>query len=277
MKKNAENACTAFIDILRKIKGVTYKKVDRPDEKNRKAPDVDFILAPTDENRKFPRIAVEHTIIEAHEGQKDYVNRLDDIGREIDQRCRGRLSIEYCFTLSTPPSLIVRMKKKDREQFVEEMSCWIPEAAKSLTTDQQSSQLYNGHKISLWCVGSCSGLNGTIGMTSTRLGNAKKQRQGRFRRAIEEKLPKLIKYKEEGFATALLLEDVSAVYTNPRDNSKYLMSHQYLSEFQSKIDYVIIFVSQGEKMFLGLVWKEESQLYSEIPDNRRFDQFSFQQ
>ena len=102
----------------------------------------------------------------------------------------------------------------------------------------------------------------------------RRERHDRFGRAIEEKLPKLIKYKEKGFTTALLLEDVSAVYTNPRDNLKYLISHQYHSEFQSKIDYVVIFVSQRKKMFLGLVWKEESQLYSEIPENRIF---SFQQ
>ena len=271
MKKNEENACNAFIEILKEIKSVTYKKVERPEEKNRNTPDVDFILAPNVENEKYPKIAVEHTLIEAHEKQIDYVHQLDGIEKEIAQRCQGKLPIDYCFSLIAPPSLIVGMDKKNRGQFVKEMSGWMPDVAKSLTTNQESSRLYNGHEVSLWCVGSCSGLNGTVGMTSTRPGNAKKERQDRFRRAIEEKSPKLIKYKEKGFATALLLEDVSAVYTNPRDNLKYLLSHQHHSEFQSKIDYVVIFVSQREKMFLGLVWKEESQLYPEIPENRIFN------
>ena len=236
MKKNEENACNAFIEILKKIKCVAYKIVDLPEEKNRNTQDVEAILATTDEDGQSPKIAVEHTIIEAHKEQIAYVHQLDGIEKEIDQRCQGKLPTDYCFSLSAPSSLIAGMNKKDRARFVEEISGWIPDVAKSLTKDQRSSRLYNEHEVSLWCVGPCSGLNETVGMIPTRPGNAKKERQDRFGRAIEEKLPKLIKYKEKGFATALLLEDISAVYTNPRDNLKYLISHQYHSEFQSKID-----------------------------------------
>ena len=274
LKNNEENACKAFIKILEEIKGVIYEIVSLPEEENRTTQDVEAILAPKEEDAQSPRIAVEHTIVEAHEKQKDYVHQLDGIEKEIGQRCQGKLPTDYCFSLSAPPSLIAGMNKKRRARFVEEISGWITNVAKSLTKDQRSSRLYNEHEVSLWCVGPCSGLNGTVGMTSTRPGNAKKERQDRFGRAIEEKLPKLIKYKEKGFAIALLLEDVSAVYTNPRDNLKYVISHQYHSELQSKIDYIVIFVSQRKKMFLGLVWKEESLWYSEIPENRIF---SFQQ
>jgi len=276
-EESAKNACNAFIDILQKIKCVTYKEVGRPDKKNRKTPDVDFILAPKSENEQSPKIAVEHTIVEAHEEQIAYVRQLDGIEKEIGQRCKGKLPIDYCFNLIAPPSLIVGMNKKNRDQFVEEMSGWMPDVAKSLTTDQESSRLYNGHEVSLWCIGSCSDLNGTVGMMSTRPENAKKEGRDRFRRAMEEKLPKLITYKEKGFSTALLLEDVSFSHSNPGVNLKDLIPHQYHSEFQSKIDYVVIFVSQKNKMIVGLVWKEESQLYSEIPDNRRFGRSSFQQ
>ncbi len=169
------------------------------------------------------------------------------------------------------------MNKKNRDQFVEEISGWIPNVAKSLTTDQESSRPYNEHEVSLRCVGPCSEPNGTVGMMSKRPENAKKERQDRFRRAIEDKLPKLIKYKDRGFSTALLLEDVSFSHSEPGDNVKDLIPSQYHSEFQSRIDYVVIFVSQKDEMIVGLVWKEESQLYSEIPENRRFGRLSFQQ
>lgn len=277
MKKNEKNACKAFIEILRKIKGIAYEIVDCPDERNRKTQDVEAILAPKGENGQSPKIAVEHTIVEAHKEQIAYVHQLDVIEKEIDQRCQGKLPIDYCFGLIAPPSLIVGMNRMNRDQFVEEMSGWIPNVAKSLTTDQRSSRLYNEHEVSLLCVGSCSELNGTVGMISARPEKAEKERQDRFRRAIEEKLPKLITYKEKGFATALLLEDVSFSHSNPGDNLEDLIPNQYHSEFQSKIDYVVIFVSQKKKMIVGLVWKEESQLHSEIPDNRRFSGFSFQQ
>ena len=276
MKKNEENACNAFIEILQKMKGVEYKQDIFPEKENRNTPDVEVILIPKDEYGQSPKIAVEHTIIEAHKEQIAYVHQLYGIEKEIDQRCQGKLPLDYCFDLIAPPSLIVGMNKKKRDQFVEEMSGWIPNVAKSLTTDQQSSRLYNEYEVSLWCVGSFSEVKGNIGMISTRPENAKKERQDRFRRAIEEKLPKLIKYKERGFATALLLEDVSFSHSNPGDNLKDLIPNQYQSEFQTQIDYVVIFVSNGKKMIVGNVWKEESQLYSEIPDYRRFSRFSFQ-
>ena len=277
LKDNEKNACNAFIEILKKIKGITYEIVELPDEINRNTQDVDAILAPTDEDGQSPKIAVEHTTVEAHEEQIVYANQLSSIEKEIDQRCQGKLPIDHCFGLIAPPSLIVGMNKKNRKQFVEEMSAWIPDAAKTLTSNQWSSRLYNEHQVSLWCVGSCSELNGTVGMISARPEDAERERQDRFRRAIEEKLPKLITYQEKGFATALLLEDVSFSHSNPGDNFKDLIPNQYHSEFQSKIDYVVIFVSHEKKMIVGIVLKEESQLYSEIPDNRRFSRFSFQQ
>ena len=267
MKNNEKNACNAFIEILQKIRGFEYKIVYRPEDKNRNTQDVEAILAPNVENDQFPKIAVEHTIIEAHEKQFKYVNQLKGIEKEIDQKCRGKLPIDYCFGLIAPPSLIAGMNKKNREKFVKEMVSWIPNVSKSLTRNQRSSRLYNGHEVSLWCVGSCPGINVTMRMMSSRPGDPKKDRRERFHRAIKEKLPKLISYKEQGFETALLLEDVSAVYINPEEN---MIPRQYSTEFRLKTDYVIILVSQEEKIFLGCVWKEKSQLYSEIPENRTF-------
>lgn len=272
--ENEKNALTAFIEILRKIKGVEYT-IDRfPEKENRSTPDVEAILVPKDKDVKSPNIAVEHTIVEAHEDQIDYVKQSYNIVKEINHRCHEKLPISYYFALIPSPSLVVGMNKKRREPFIVEMSGWIPEAAKSLTKrDQRTLRLYNKHEVTLWCFGSLSELNGTIGFMATRPKEEDKERQIRFRRAIEEKLPKLLKYKEkegEKYFTALLLEDVSFSHSNPGNNLKELIPDQYHSEFQSKIDYVVIFVSNEKKMIVGNVWKEESQLYEDIPDNRRF-------
>lgn len=282
MKKNEENACKAFIEILKEISGVTYKIDDLPEEKNRTTQDVEAILAPKDEDRQSPRIAVEHTIIEAHDKQIAYVNQLNDVVEEINRKCHDKLPTDRYFSLSIPPAL-VRGTKVEIDQLIEEMSRWVLNVAETSTVSQFNqfgkwvSRFYKGHKAWLTCGDTFSGRNGNIGMMSTSPENAEKERRDRFRRAIEEKLPKLVTYKEKGFATALLLEDVTFSHRNPGDNWKDLIPDQYHSEFQSKIDYVVIFVSQEKKMIVGLVWKEESQLYSEIPDNRRFTMFSFQQ
>ena len=269
-KKNEINACNAFIDILRKIKGVEYKIGSFPEKENRNVPDVEVILIPRDKEGQFPKIAVEHTIVEAHKEQIAYVNQSYDIVEKINLRCQGKLPTDRYFQIVIPPALIIDTSKKNRNQFVEEISDWIVDMAKTLNADQHSSKSYNGHEVWLICVGSFSELNGKIGRMPTRPQEAEKEKHDRFRRAIEEKLPKLIKYKEKGYSTALLLEDVSFSHSNPGDNLKDLIPNQYHSEFQLKIDYVVIFVSNEKKMIVGNVWKEESQLYAEIPDNRKF-------
>ena len=273
MKKNEENACNALIDILREIKGVEYKLGQFPEQENRNTPDVEVILTPKDECASFPKIAVEHTIIMAHGEQIAYAHQLSGIEKEIDQKCHESLPIGGCFALIAPPALIVGMNRKKRDEFVKEMAGWIPSAAKSLIVDGRSTRSYNGHQVSLWCVASGSRANGMLGMIAARPENAEQERQKRFRRAIEEKLPKLVKYKKKGFGTALLLEDVSVMYANP---DKDLIPSHLRSAFQSQVDYVVIFISQGDKMIVCLVWKEESRLYSGIPENRRFFDFTCQ-
>ena len=272
LKENEKNACDAFIKILLKIKGIEYRIDEFPEETNRSSQDVEVILTPKDKNDKSPKIAVEHTIVEAHEEQIAYVNQSYDIVKEINHRCQGKLPTSHYLGLIPSPSLVVGMNKKRREQFIEEMSSWTPIVAQSLTMNQQVLRLYNGHEVLLWCVGSCLELNGTISFMATRPKEADKEKQDRFRRAIGEKLPKLIKYKDNGYTTALLLEDVSFSHSDLGNNLKELIPNQYHSEFRSKIDCVVIFVSNEKRMIVGNVWKEESQLYEEIPDNRRFNQ-----
>jgi len=279
LKDNEKNACNAFIEILKKIKGVTYEIIELPEEKNRNTQDVEAILAPTDDEGQSPKIAVEHTIVEAHDKQLTYVNQLYDIVENINRMCQQKLPIDRYFSLCIPPPL-VRGTKEEINQLIKEMSHWVINIAETSTISQFNqfekwiSRLYNGYKVSLTCGDSFSEVNGSVGMMPTRPENAEKERRDRFRRAMEDKLPKLIKYKEKGFATAFLLEDISFSHINSGDNLKDLIPNQYNSEFQSKIDYVVIFVSNEKKMIVGNVWKEESQLYSEIPDHRRF---SFQQ
>ena len=270
-KENEINACNAFIEIIQRIKGVEYYSERWPEKENRNIPDIEVILAPKDKKGQLPRIAVEHTIIEAHDKQIAYVNQSCNVVEKINQRCQGKLPTNRWFQIVIPPALITNTTKESRNQFIKEMSNRIPDIAETLTTDDQwSSLLYNGHEVLLICRDSFLELNGKIGRMPTRPKEADKERQDRFRNAIEKKLPKLIKYKKKGYTTALLLEDVSFSHALPKDNWQDLIPDRYHSEFQLEIDYVVIFVSNEKKMIVGNVWKEGSQIYAEIPDNRRF-------
>jgi len=271
LRENEINACYAFIEILRRIKDVEYYPERWPEKENRNIPDVEVILAPKNKEWQLPKIAVEHTIVEAHDQQIAYFNQSYDVVEEINKRCQGKLPTNRWFQIVVPPAIITNTTKESRDRFIEEISNCIPDIARTLITDDQwSSKLYNGHEVLLICHNSLLELNGKIGRMPTRPKDAEKERRDRFRRAVKEKLPKLIKYKEKGFATALLLEDVSFSHALPKDDWKDLIPNQYHSEFQLKIDYVVIFVSNEKKMIVGNVWKEGSHIYTEIPDNRRF-------
>lgn len=212
MKKNEANAVNAFIEILKKIKGVEYEQVKFPEKENRNTPDVEVILSSKNKGGQLPKIAVEHTIVEAHEKQIAYVNQSYDVVEKINLRCQSKLPTDRYFKLVIPPVLIVDTSKSNRNQFVEEVSDWISDVAKTLTINQWSSRLYNEQELLLCCGGSCSKLNGKVGRSPMSPNKAEKERMIRYNRAIEEKLPKLIEYKDKGYATALLLEDVSDVF-----------------------------------------------------------------
>ncbi|MBN2590270.1 MAG: hypothetical protein JXA96_10445 [Sedimentisphaerales bacterium] len=274
-RTNSDNACHAFIQIIEQIKGIKYEISQRPDEKNRQTQDVDFIIEPTDKKEQSPKIAVEHTIIEAYEEQIAYVNQSYDIVKEINKRCEGKLPKDRYFKISIPQDFIVKASKRIRNCLIKEMEGWIPNIAKNLNIREQCSLFYNKQKIWLECGGSSSKLNGKVVRIPMSPDKDIWKRKERFRRSIEQKLSKLVKYKENDFTTALLLEDVSGIHCKSSDHWSDLIPTQYQSEFQTKIDYVVIFDSYRNEMILGLIWKEGSKIYSEIPENRRFDCFNF--
>ena len=123
--------------------------------------------------------------VEAHDKQIAYVNQSYDIVEKINQRCQGKLPTNRWFHIIVPSVLITDTSKESRNQFIEEMSNWIPDMAKTLITDDQwSSHLYNGHEVPLICRGSFLELNGTIGRMPTRPKEADKERRDRFRRVF---------------------------------------------------------------------------------------------
>ncbi len=271
LKKNEKNACDSFVYVLKKI-GLKYK--DGEEVKNSRTKDVEMILSPEDKNKRYPKIAIEHTIIEAHNNQKLYVKQLSDIENEISRKCQGKLPADRLFSLIVPPNLITGKKRECRSQFIEKMTNWIPTVAGNLEVDAQSIQLYKEHKIALWCFSrNIERLDQNIFMTPTRPENGEEEIRSRFRRAVTEKIPKLIKYKEkeESYDTALLFEDVSFSYCSSNHSWIDLIPDEYRPQIKL-IDFIVTFVSIENRMSIGFVWKEKSQLYSrisEIPDDRK--------
>jgi len=266
-KPNEINACDAFIEILHKITRVEYKVESSPDERNRAHPDVDWILVSKD--GRSHKIAVEHTLVESFEGQIPCGRQSYDVVEEINVQCQGKLPTDRYYFLTVPPSLIDSLKRQRKKQFVKEMSLWVSDIAKTLTEDQWSSRIYDGQKVTLICRGSDPEMNGNVHRIPAGPIEADKLNRLRFRRAIEDKLPKLMKYKLKEITTALLLEDISGVLDDTQARRKDLTDIQKDS-IRRLVDYVIILPSHNQKMIVGNVWKEKRHWYSTIPRRRKF-------
>jgi hypothetical protein len=261
-KPNEQHACDAFITILKSLTDIEYVESEWPDEVNRSTPDVDFVLvSSSNENDK---IAVEHTIVDSFNGQIEYVNRWHNIVDLVNDGCRNRIPPDRYYFLAVPPIIVDSLvKKSSREQFVSYLSSWAVETApKLLLVDSYIQTEYEGHKITLTCSGDHAKLNGNIWSIPEEPENQKALQSERLGLAVTDKLPKLMKYKGNGFKTALLLEDVAGTL-----RGSTLSGYEISLE---EVDYVVVFVSNKDQMIIGNVWKEGAVWYSSVPGNRRF-------
>jgi hypothetical protein len=263
MKKlNEQNACDAFITILKSLTDIEYVYSGSPDEVNRSTPDIDFILVSSrDENDK---IAVEHTIVETFDEQIKYVKRSYDIVDLINAGCRKRLPGDRYYILAVPPAKMDSLEgKSSRKMFVSYLISWVVQTApKLLLVDSSEQTEYEGHMITLTCGGDGAQMNGNVGRIPQQPENQKALQHDRLGRAVRDKLPKLMKYKKPGFKTALLLEDVAGTLSGSTLRGCEISLEE--------VDYIVVFVSNKDRMIIGNVWKERSVWYSFLPGNRRF-------
>jgi hypothetical protein len=261
-KQNEQNACEAFIEILYNLTGTQYVNRESPDEMNRDTPDVDFILASMAD--ECDTIAVEHTIIESFEGQIGYVNRSYDIIGSINENCRNKIPDDRYYFIAIPPELAQSLTGENRKRFMNDFTSWVAETAPRLVTDKSARIDFGGHNITLMCRGSHQQLNGNVWGMPQQPESYKILRAQRLNRAIADKLPKLVQYKNRDITTALLLEDIASI------PSIVTMNSDERSRVGNTIDYIVVFASNEGRMIVGNVWKEKSVWHSSVPYDRRF-------
>lgn len=261
-KPNEQNACNAFLTILKSITGIEYVDRESPDDVNRSTPEVDWVLASG--RNENDRIAVEHTIVESFDSQIEYVDRWRKIVESVNAGCRERIPPDRYYFLAAPPIIVDSLVGKRRVRFVSSLSSWVAKTAPTLLSlDSYVKAEYEGHNITLMCRGDHPHLNGKVHGMPEEPEDQKALQSERLRRAVGHKLLELTKYKQErGYKTALLLEDVAG--TLPGSALRCYETRL------KKVDYVVVFVSNKDRMIIGNVWKEGSAWYSSVPSNRRF-------
>lgn len=262
-KPNEISACNASVRVFNALTGFQYRIGRWPDEENRSSEDVECILV--SDAQQAPEIAVEHTIVEPFEGENEYVKESHAIIEYINVKCAGRIPGDRYYFLVLPLRLVKSLRRKARERLVETISLWVAGTAPGLQIDDDAETDYEGHRIWLMCSGSGPGMNGNVWRIPTKPEDCERLWVHRLERAIKDKLPKLSKYKDNGFETALLLEDISGSLRDLGQQDKARTCIQGL--VGAEVDYIIVFASRNERMVVGTVWKEKSVWF---PQDRVF-------
>lgn len=238
-----------------------------PDEGTSTVKEVDFVLTP--ESRNSPRLAMEHTVVEAFAGQMTYVNRSYDIVSQVAAKCNGNLPQDRYYILVVT-DFVNALRKKAIAHFVASVSEWVMAAAPELQIDQHQMWHYMDNEVLMMCGGSHPEINGTVGRVPRRPNQPVALAAVRLWRSMEHGLQKFKKYKGLGYNTVLSLQDISGE-VHP---SMLADIHAEVDKgplIDKLIDYVIVFASVDDLMIVGNVWKEKNLMYDPTPFNRRYE------
>ena len=265
-KPNEESACQAFSLILAQITGRPYRLREAPDETNRATKDIDYIFAAPGSRRE---VAAEHTIVESFEGQLAYVNKAFDIVAEINALCKNSLPKDHFYFLAIPDALIHSLDRPGRARFVSEMAPLVAGKSRRLRNEKHVTLRYHEHEIWFLHRGSHPEMNGNVYHVQRTPDQAGLLVRLRLARALNQKLPKLLRYRLTGFTTALLLEDISGALSGLGGNASSVgMLHRVAMWLL--VDYLVVFASNNQHMVVGNVWKEHWRWHRNVPYSRRY-------
>jgi hypothetical protein len=263
---NEFNAVDALIGIVPFLLGCTYSLGGSPDDLDSQQKEIDFVLVPNEPGS--PKLAVEHTVVEAYRGQRTYLLKSYEIVQKIDSECQGELPVDRFFGLVLPPELVDQLRRKELDRFIAAIAPWVIAAGRSTKIDDYTEKEYGDHRIFLMCSGSDPHHNGHVGRMPGAPKDGKDKASLSLLRALQHGTSKFAKYKQQGYQTILSLEDVSgAIHPSAlvafRDDpaSRHTVAAS---------DYVVEFASNDERMIVGNVWKAGEELYDPPPYDLRF-------
>ena len=119
------------------------------------------------------------------------------------------------------------------------------------------------------CSGSLPEINGTVGRMPGSPRNKEELVDQSLWYSIDHGLGKFPKYKQQGYDSVLILENISGA-VHPSMLLDIENDPQRRALISALIDYIIVLVSIDDSMIVGNVWKEKLLRHSPVPFNRRF-------
>jgi hypothetical protein len=265
-KQNEHNAIQSAINICKMYYGLhdSVTNIRYPDEENRDEQEVDCVF-----QFGSNKYALEHSIIEAYNGQIEYVRKSYDVIKKVNDRIEENLLKDKHYNVLLPPDLIIHKRKPDIKPLVDKLCDEIIRNQSSIMPGESFGIQFNNSDITILCDDYDETIKGMVHRLPTDpIGSGNLLMSDRVGRLLKAKLPKLAQYKRRGYTTILIVEDVSGRYWG--GINKNLLPDVSRKAIISSIDIGVRFVSHDDKMIVGSIWKDGAQWHDEAPMENRF-------
>lgn len=277
---NEGKACDAVVKILEKFTGENRSNIRRP-EKDGDGPPVELRIV-----LGIQEYAIEHTRIEAFEGQIQTGEVFAEVSRLIESSLSGKLPGPECYRLTMPVDVSLRMKAAKRQRTWQNFIEWICAQAECMheRSENRCEPGYNLYRsddsirgtppgftyevmLDRWRDASHMGREpGSVHVVRVVGDDLESDRANRLRRALSEKSPKLHDCKLENARTVLVLESDDIPLTNHHLVAEALL--RVLPERTDAPDEIYLVESDTRDWYIWLMKRDENYWITEGEDEQ---------
>lgn len=261
MDNDEKRVVDSIIAIINYRNNEKYHIVSEPDELNRETEDVECILKSGDK-----RIAIEHTRSESFINQTSMAMALKNIRENLEHELDGKLPGDKLYTLVMPVDLTRKLPKKKQKVVIDEIKEWIMKETLKMKERDHITRRFEDNNLTFFLSSRKSSLN-LNGKLHTHLyveDLSEDERKKRMKKAFEDKLPKLNKYKKNQFTTILAIEDIDIALSNLPFFEDSI--HELRDEFNEILpDCIYYFSTHNNKIMDAWLIKEGNKFTNDIP------------
>lgn len=238
-----------------------YHIASEPEKMNREIEDVECILESGDK-----RIAVEHTRSESFINQTSLAMALKKTREDLEHKLSGKLPSDKLFTLVMPVDLTKKLSKKKQKNVIDDIKEWIIKESLSMKERDHITRKHEDSDLIFYLSSRKSrlDLNGQLHTHLYVRDLSEADRKKRMKKAFEDKLPKLHKYKKDQFSTILAIEDIDIALSNLEFCEDAI--HDLRDEFSEILpDSIYYFCTNDSKIMDAWLIKENNNFTDDIP------------
>jgi hypothetical protein len=202
--------------IAERRSGGSFSEDEVPDAVDRTRPAIDLVG-----HDSIGAICLEHTLIEAYEGQVNDNRRGREVSDRLAERLTDGLEQPGTYTIGINTGDLASLRRKDVDTTINDLEAWariqslpVPVVPSIVPNHVASEAGILRVRATLYRLRCSPEDDGKVRVALLRDSTLEGQRAARIRKALVDKLPKLEDAREDGSTTALVLEMNDYVLSN---------------------------------------------------------------